>query len=156
LNCRALYKHKKFAIVTIALDHKSRLLVRFISTFALDFVHNSGFKNPNPTVLYKVILLEAENSTADEAVNLRLVKKLKRLAWCSDFALAAEFLCKLCIFELFLGDELFPRALKITRLNDRCGSRIILLGHVLGNKRNPFSIFFNHICYRCSILGLIF
>jgi hypothetical protein len=107
-------------------------------------------------VLYRVILLEAENSTADEAVDFRLVKELKRLAWCSDFALAAEFFCELCIFELFLGDELFLRALKIIRLSDRCGPRIILLGHILDDTRSLFSIFLSYICYRCSIFGLIF
>jgi hypothetical protein len=80
LNYKALYKHKKFAVVIIILDHKSRFFVGFISTFALNLVYNSGFKNPNPIVLYRAILLEAENSTADEAVNLHLVKKLKKLA----------------------------------------------------------------------------
>jgi hypothetical protein len=100
-------------------------------------------------------LFEAENFAVDEAVNFRLVKKLKRLAWCSDFAFAAEFFCKLCIFKLFLGNEFFPRALKIIRLGDRCGLRIILFGHVLSNKRSLFSIFFSYICYRCSIFGLI-
>jgi hypothetical protein len=151
-----LCKHKKFAVVIIALDHKSRFFVGFVSIFALDFVHNSGFKNSNPIVFYRVILLEAENSITDEAINFRLVKELKKLAWCNDFALAAEFFCELCIFELFLGDEFFPRALKIIRLNDRCGSRIIFFGYVLDDKRSLFSIFFNYIYYRCSIFGLIF